>query len=52
MVHSRNEEECLKLQKILESEYQVSESIITPMGKIISSHVGPGTAGFGIEKLS
>ncbi|MEA1883170.1 MAG: DegV family protein [Thermotogota bacterium] len=52
MVHSRNEEECLKLQKILESEYQVVESIITPMGKVISSHVGPGTAGFGIEKLS
>ena len=52
MVHSRNEEECLKLQKMLESEYQVVESIITPMGKVISSHVGPGTAGFGIERLS
>ncbi len=52
MVHSRNEEECVKLLKMLEGEYDVVESIITPMGKVISSHVGPGTAGFGIEKLS
>ena len=52
MVHSRNEEECSKLLKMLESEYDVVESIITPMGKVISSHVGPGTAGFGIERIS
>ena len=52
MVHSRNEDECNKLLKMLESEYEVVESIITPMGKVISSHVGPGTAGFGIERLS
>ncbi len=51
MVHSRNEDECSKLLKMLESEYEVVESIITPMGKVISSHVGPGTAGFGIERL-
>jgi len=52
MVHSRNEDECVKLLKMLESEYEVVESVITPMGKVISSHVGPGTAGFGIERLS
>ncbi|MFP4461581.1 MAG: DegV family protein [Thermotogota bacterium] len=52
MVHSRNEEECRKLLKMLENEYDVAESIITPMGKVISSHVGPGTAGFGIEKIA
>jgi len=52
MVHSRNEDECTKLLKMLESEYEIVESVITPMGKVISSHVGPGTAGFGIERLS
>ena len=52
MVHSRNEEECENLLKMLKSEYEVVESVYTPMGKVISSHVGPGTAGFGIEKLS
>lgn len=52
MVHSRNEEECENLLKVLKSEYEVVESVYTPMGKVISSHVGPGTAGFGIEKLS
>ena len=36
MVHSRNEDECNKLLKMLESEYEVVESIITPMGKVIS----------------
>ncbi len=51
MVHVREEEEVLKLLKMLENDYEVVESVITPMGKVISSHVGPGTAGFGIEKL-
>ncbi|HOO32647.1 MAG TPA: DegV family protein [Thermotogota bacterium] len=51
MVHVKEEEEVLKLLKMLESDFEVVESVITPMGKVIASHVGPGTAGFGIEKL-
>jgi DegV family protein with EDD domain len=51
MVHVKEEEETLKLLKMLENEYEVVDSVITPMGKVIASHVGPGTAGFGIEKL-
>jgi fatty acid-binding protein DegV len=51
MVHVKEEEETFKLLKMLENDYEVVDSVITPMGKVISSHVGPGTAGFGIEKL-
>jgi len=48
MVHADNLSECKEVQAKLSDQYKVLDSVFTPMGKIISSHVGPGTAGFGI----
>ncbi len=51
MVHSNNIDECRSLENKLKESYEVVESVITPMGKVISSHVGPGTAGLGIQLM-
>lgn len=48
MVHADNLAECKELVTRLSDQYKVLETVFTPMGKIISSHVGPGTAGYGI----
>ena len=51
MVHSNNESEAMELFEALKKIYTVKEVILSPLGKAASSHVGPGTAGFGIERL-
>jgi len=51
MVNSDNMEEAEELAELLKKKYDVKEIEFTPMGKVISSHVGPGTAGFGVEWL-
>ncbi len=51
MVNSDNLEESKELAELLRKKYDVKEIEFTPMGKVISSHVGPGTAGFGVEWL-
>lgn len=50
MVSCDNMEELKEIEKILREHYRVNNVYYTPTGKVISTHVGPGQAGFGIEK--
>ncbi|PLV60199.1 DegV family protein [Thermotoga sp. KOL6] len=50
-VHADNEAGVVDLLNILRKSYDVVDEIISPMGKVITTHVGPGTVGFGIEVL-
>lgn len=50
MVSCDNFEELKELEKIAREHYKVKNVYYTPAGKVISTHVGPGQAGFGIEK--
>ncbi|MGQ9855490.1 MAG: DegV family protein [Fervidobacterium sp.] len=50
MVSCDNMEELKEIEQILKSVYKVKNVYYTPTGKVISMHVGPGQAGFGIEK--
>ncbi|MGC8820857.1 MAG: DegV family protein [Fervidobacterium sp.] len=50
MVSCDNFEELKEIEKILRDYYRVNNVYYTPTGKVISTHVGPGQAGFGIEK--
>lgn len=52
MVYTINPEEAKSLQAKLSSVYQIQQVLYSPMGKVISSHVGPYATGFGIEKIS
>ncbi|HOO32648.1 MAG TPA: DegV family protein [Thermotogota bacterium] len=51
MVHSKNEAEAMELLEALKKVYEVTEWCLSPLGKAASSHVGPGTAGFGLERI-
>lgn len=51
MVNCDNFDEAKELEKMLRTVYKVRNVYYTPTGKVISLHVGPGMAGFGIEKL-
>ncbi|ADA67426.1 MULTISPECIES: DegV family protein [Thermotoga] len=50
-VHADNEAGVVELLNALRRSYEVVDEIISPMGKVITTHVGPGTVGFGIEVL-
>lgn len=50
-VHADNEAGVMELLNTLRKKYEVVDEIISPMGKVITTHVGPGTVGFGIEVL-
>jgi len=50
-VHSDCEVGVVELLNTLRKSYEIVDEIISPMGKIITTHVGPGTVGFGIEVL-
>jgi len=50
MVSCDNMEELKEIESILKKVYKVKNVYYTPTGKVISMHVGPGQAGFGIEK--
>jgi len=50
MVSCDNMEELKEIEQILRKVYKVKNVYYTPTGKVISMHVGPGQAGFGIEK--
>uniref|UniRef100_A0A7C5VP96 DegV family protein n=1 Tax=Fervidobacterium thailandense TaxID=1008305 RepID=A0A7C5VP96_9BACT len=51
MVSCDNMEEAKEIEKVLLEVFKVRNVYYTPTGKVISLHVGPGQAGFGIEKL-
>lgn len=51
MVSCDNMEEAKEIEKALREVYKVKNVYYTPTGKVISMHVGPGQAGFGIEKF-
>lgn len=48
LVHADNEKGINALKKPLEDTYNIREMATSVMGKVISTHVGPGTAGFGL----
>lgn len=49
LVHADNEEGIGPLEEALKKIYNVRSPIdVSYMGKVISTHVGPGTAGFGL----
>ncbi|HHF08942.1 MAG TPA: DegV family protein [Kosmotoga arenicorallina] len=48
LVHADNENGINALKKLLEDTYVIRKMTTSIMGKIISTHVGPGTAGFGL----
>lgn len=50
LVSCDNMEELKELEPILREHYKVRNVYYTPTGKVISTHVGPGQAGFGIER--
>ena len=51
MINADNEKGAESLVKLLKEEYDIVEIESTFMGKVITTHVGPGTAGFGIQLL-
>ncbi len=51
MVGCNSEEELKQIESALKTRYKVNYLAYTPTGKVISTHVGPGMAGFGIEAL-
>ncbi|ODN30922.1 DegV family protein [Fervidobacterium thailandense] len=51
MVSCDNMDEAKEIEKVLREVYKVKNVYYTPTGKVISLHVGPGQAGFGIEKF-
>ncbi len=48
LVHADNKDGIEKLKKLLTDNYNVEFVEETFMGKVISTHVGPGTAGFAL----
>jgi DegV family protein with EDD domain len=52
MVYTINTEEAKILYNRLSEIYTVADVNYSPMGKVISSHVGPYATGFGIERIS
>jgi len=51
MVYTTSAEEAQLLSAKLKEVYQVESLLYSPMGKVISSHVGPYATGFGIERI-
>ncbi len=49
MVDAAERESTKVILEMLKQHYQVLDAEFTEMGKIITTHVGPGTAGFGME---
>jgi DegV family protein with EDD domain len=49
MINADNEKGVEALTNLLKEEYDIVEMESTFMGKVITTHVGPGTAGFGIQ---
>ncbi len=49
MINAENEKGVKSLLKLLNSHYEVVSVESTFMGKVITTHVGPGTAGFGVQ---
>lgn len=52
MVDADAREHTKALLEILKKRYQVESFVFSEMGKVITTHVGPGTAGYGLEVLS
>ncbi|MEA1885031.1 MAG: DegV family protein [Thermotogota bacterium] len=48
MIHADNLKECRKIEEILNEHYNVLDRVYTPMGKVLTSHLGPLSAGFGV----
>lgn len=51
MVDAAERESTKVMLEMLKQHYQVLDAEFTEMGKIITTHVGPGTAGFGMEVI-
>lgn len=49
MVDADARESTKVLLEMLKKHYQILDVDFTEMGKVITTHVGPGTAGFGLE---
>ncbi len=52
MIHSDAENEAKELLEKLKEKYDVVEASFHMTGKVITTHVGPGMCGFGMEALS
>ena len=52
MVDADAREHAKALLEILKKRYQVESFVFSEMGKVITTHVGPGTAGYGLEVLT
>ena len=50
LVSCDNMEELKEIEKVVKGIYNVKNVYYTPTGKVISTHVGPGQAGYGIER--
>ena len=50
LVSCDNMEELKEIETVLKGVYNVKNVYYTPTGKVISTHVGPGQAGYGIER--
>ncbi len=51
MIHADAEEEAKELLKVLKERYEVVDESFHMTGKVITTHVGPGMCGFGIERV-
>ncbi|MCS7175683.1 DegV family protein [Pseudothermotoga sp.] len=51
MVDAQERESTQTMLEMLKKHYQVLDVEFTEMGKVITTHVGPGTAGFGMEVI-
>ncbi len=49
MINADNEKGVESLKKLLNQHYDIVSLESTFMGKVITTHVGPGTAGFGVQ---
>ncbi len=49
MVHANAREDAESILQEMKNHYQVLDAPFTEMGKVITTHVGPGTAGFALE---
>lgn len=49
MINADNENGVKSLVNILKERYEIVDIESTFMGKVITTHVGPGTAGFGVQ---
>ncbi|AEH50731.1 DegV family protein [Pseudothermotoga thermarum] len=51
MVHANAKEDAEMILEELKKHYKVLDAPFTEMGKVITTHVGPGTAGFALEVI-